>query len=68
MINKKEWKSIFEHSNYDLIYKFYVILQDAQMPAILLEEESNYKLYVPNDFVAEAKNILEQYSGIDEYE
>ncbi|MCS7075584.1 MAG: hypothetical protein NZ455_02685 [Bacteroidia bacterium] len=64
MLNKKDWKSIFTHHNYDIAHKFYVILQDAQMPAQLIEEENEYKLYVPTDFVLDARHILEQYSDI----
>jgi hypothetical protein len=68
MINKKEWKSVFAHHNSDIVGKFYIILQDAQMPTELVQEELDYKLYVPNDFVADAQHLLEQYSATDDYE
>ncbi len=68
MINKKEWKSVFSHQNSDIANKFYTILQDAQMPTELVHEELEYKLYVPNDFVVDAKHLLEQYSATDDYE
>lgn len=68
MINKKEWKSVFAHHNADIVNKFYVILQDAQMPTELVQDEQDYKLYVPNEFLVDAKHLLEQYSAIDDYE
>lgn len=68
MINKKEWKSVFSHHKPDVVHKFYIILQDAQMPTELVQEELDYKLYVPNDFVIDAKHLLEQYSATDDYE
>jgi len=68
MINKKEWKSVFAHHNPDIVNKFYMLLQDAQMPIELVQDEQDYKLYVPNDFVLDAKNLLEQYSATDDYE
>lgn len=68
MINKKEWKSVFAHHNPDIVNKFYIILQDAQMPTELIQEEHNYQLYVPNDFLVDAMHLLEQYSATDDYE
>lgn len=68
MINKKEWKSVFVHHNSAIVHKFYTILQDAQMPTELVQDELDYKLYVPNDFVADAKHLIEQYAAGDDYE
>lgn len=68
MVNKKEWKSVFSHHNPDIANKFYTLLQDAQMPTELVQEELDYKLYVPNDFVIDAKHLLEQYNVTDDYE
>lgn len=68
MINKKEWKCIFSHHNLGIVQKLYTVLQDAQMPTELIQEDQDYKLYVQNDFIIDAKHLLEQYSSIDDYE